>query len=72
MQILARDIKAGDTFKYVTDFDINGKPIMGQDVLASDDAIIAGAVVIIPFGGDEGRCFMASIGTTVEKIDGTD
>lgn len=72
MQVLARDIKVGDTFKYVTDFDFNGKPIMGQDILASDDAIIVGAVVIIPFGGDEGCCFMASLDTTVEKIDGTD
>ena len=45
---------------------------MGQDILASDDAIIVGAVVMIPFGGDEGRCFMASLDTTVEKIDGTD
>lgn len=59
-------------FKYVTDFDLNGKPIMGQDILASDDAIIVGAVVMIPFGGDEGLCFMASLDTTVEKIDGTD
>lgn len=69
MQILARDIKVGDTFKYVSDFDLVGKPIMSQPILASDDAIIVGAVVMIPFGGDEGRCFMASLDTTVEKID---
>lgn len=72
MEILASDIKAGDTFRYVCDFDLNGKPILSQDILASDDAIIVGAVVMIPFGGDEGRCFMASLDTTVEKIDGTD
>lgn len=72
MEILASDIKVGDTFKYVCDFDLNGKRIMSQPILASDDAITVGAVVMIPFGGDEGRCFMASLDTTVEKIDGTD
>lgn len=72
MQVLARDIKVGDTFKYVSDFDLDNEPIMSQPILASDDAIIVGTVVMIPFGGDEGRCFMASLDTTVEKIDGTD
>lgn len=72
MEILAKDIEVGDTFKYVCDFDLTGKPILSQPILASDDAIIVGAVVMIPFGGDEGRCFMASLDTTVEKIDGTD
>lgn len=69
MQILARDIKVGDTFKYVYDFDLDNEPVMSQPILASDDAIIVGTVVMIPFGGDEGRCFMASLDTTVEKID---
>ncbi|ATS93492.1 hypothetical protein P1A145kb_p092 [Pectobacterium phage DU_PP_I] len=54
------------------DFDLFGKPIMSQPILASDDAIIIGGAVMIPFGGDEGRCFMASFGSKVEKIDGTD
>lgn len=72
MQVLAQDIKVGDTFKYVCDCDLFGKPIMSQPILASDDAIIIGGTVMIPFGGDEGRCFMASFGSKVEKIDGTD
>ncbi len=69
MQVLAQDIKVGETFKYVCDFDLFGKPIMSQPILASDDAINIGGTVMIPFGGDEGPCFMASLNTTVEKID---
>lgn len=71
MQVLAQDIKEGDTFKYVCDWDFLGKPIMSQPILASDDAIVIGGSVMIPFGGDEGRTYMASFGSKVEKIDGT-
>lgn len=72
MEILAKDIEVGDTFKYVCDFDLSGKPILSSPILASEGAIIVGSVVMIPFGGDEGCCFMASLDTTVEKIDATE
>ncbi|QPI18162.1 hypothetical protein POP15_114 [Pectobacterium phage POP15] len=71
MQVLAQDIKEGDTFQYVCDWDLLGKPIMSQQIVASDDAIVIGGSVMIPFGGDEGRTYMASFGSKVEKIDGT-
>ena len=70
--VYAHDIKNGDTFRYTSDWDILGKPIMSQPFLASDDAIVVGTQVMIPFGGDEGLCYMASFGSKVEKIDGTD
>lgn len=72
MYVLAHEIKEGDTFKYVCDCDLFGKPIMSQEILASDDAIVIGGRVMIPFGGDEGHTYMASFGSKVEKIDGTD
>ncbi|UNA02706.1 hypothetical protein [Enterobacter phage vB_ExiM_F5M1E] len=72
MFVYAHDIKCGDTFRYACDWDILGKAIMSQPILASDDAIVIGTQVMIPFGGDEGRTFMACFGDKVEKIDGTD
>lgn len=72
MQVLIQDIKDGDTFQYVSDWDMLGKPIMSGPILASDDAIVINGTVIVPFGGEEGRCYMSSFGTKVEKIDGTE
>lgn len=71
MFVYAHDIKSGETFRYTCDWDFLGKPIMSQPILASDDAIVIGTQVMIPFGGDEGRTYMASFGSKVEKIDGT-
>lgn len=72
MEILAQDIKSGDTFRYVWDWDILGNPIMSHPLSASDDAILVGARVMIPFGGEEGRTYMCTFGSKVEKISGTD
>ena len=44
----------------------------GFGTLTRDGVAAEARVVVIPFGGDEGRCFMASFGSKVEKIDGTD
>jgi len=72
MQILAQDIKKGYRFTYVCDSDFLGKPIMSQVILASDDAIVIGGRVMVPFGSDGGRTYMACFGSKVEKIDATD
>lgn len=72
MEVLAQDIKKGEFFRYVCDWDLTGSPIMSETIEASDDAIVIAKTVMIPFGGDEGRCFMAKFNSTVEKIDGTE
>lgn len=72
MQVLASDIKKGDTFRYVCDWDLTGNPILSQCIEASDDAIIIAATVMVPFGEEMGRCFMANLNSTVEKIDATE
>lgn len=72
MEILAKEIKKGDAFKYIVGWDILGNTQYGDLVTASDDAIIVGSSVIVPFGGDEGRCFMSSLDTIVEKTDATE
>lgn len=72
MEVLARDIKKGDSFRYVCDWDLTGNPILSQTIKASDDAIIIAETVMVPFGGEQGRCFMAKLNSTVEKIDATE
>ena len=72
MEVLARDIKKGDTFCYICDWDLTGNPIFSQAIEASDDAIIIANTVMVPFGGEMGRCFMGKLNSTVEKIDATE
>lgn len=68
MMTPVQDIKAGDVFQYICDWDILGKPIMSMPITASEDAFSVGARVFIPFGGDCGRTFTADYGSTVEKF----
>lgn len=66
MDTLVQDIKAGDKFRYICDWDFMGSPIWSRTIEASDDAIHIGGTVIVPWGGETGHCFMSSYGSKVE------
>jgi len=62
MKTLVQDIKKGDVFRRNSG--------VGCEIIASDDAIVVGNKVFIPFGGEEGLTYVDYFGKTVEKIDG--
>lgn len=65
--IKARDVKKGEKFKYVVDWDFTGQPIYNK-VYATSDAVVSGDAVFIEVAEVLGLFYKTDINSDVEII----